>query len=245
MATGLNIQSASYGVGTTVVDVKHEVVSHINNGKISLVVSPAALGVKDPAPGEIKTLTVTYTINGGSKNTTSAVDDDTFSIDAPPERMASGLKIVKAEYGYEGNFADVTSAVKTYVDNGTINMKVSPSAVGIPDPNPNKQKVLNVDVTINEEPSSYTIEDGKTFSISAPALNTITRTSPGESAGMFIFVFLSRLITCLILTFWFASIRVSYDAGGILYAIPTTFTLGWFPVIILPFCVFAYHVIFG
>uniref|UniRef100_A0A6C0CHZ1 Uncharacterized protein n=1 Tax=viral metagenome TaxID=1070528 RepID=A0A6C0CHZ1_9ZZZZ len=245
MATGLLIQSATYGSGNNTVDVKNEVTSQIYDGKIAVVVSPAALGVTDPAPGQIKTLTVSYSINGGSKNTVSVNDDETLNIDAPPARIASGLKIVKAQYGYDGNFTDVTSAVRTYVDNGSINMKVSPTTVGIPDPNPNKQKVLKVDLKINDEPSSQTIEDGKYFQLSAPSVNTIARSNPGASAFEFVWLFVSRIFTTVFLTFWIASSRVAYNAGGILYLVPTVCTFGWFPVLVLPFWSFAYHLIFG
>jgi hypothetical protein len=52
---------------------------------------------------------------GGSSNTKTVKDGDYFKIDAPPERIASGLQIVKAQYGYEGNYADVTDAVQNHL----------------------------------------------------------------------------------------------------------------------------------
>ena len=149
MSTGVKIQSAKYGVGTTTKDVTKAVSAQLVDGKLNFVVTPAALNVNDPAPGQIKTLTVTYTINNGSPNTATAVDGEAMQIDAPPARIASGLQIKKAMYGYDGNYTDITSAVRTYLSNGSINVTVSASAMGIPDPNPQKQKFLKVDYEIN------------------------------------------------------------------------------------------------
>jgi hypothetical protein len=97
MSTGLVITKASYGVGSQTVDVLRTVTSHISDGKLNIVVTPDALNVSDPAPGQIKTLTVSYTINGGVENTVSAKDSDSINVNAPPVREADGLKIIKAE----------------------------------------------------------------------------------------------------------------------------------------------------
>jgi hypothetical protein len=252
MATGIRIKSATYGIATSSVDVSKEVLSYLQNGRISFVVSPAALNIQDPAPGQVKTLSAIYTINNGKNNSISVTDDQTFTIDAPPARIASGLQIKKAEYGYDTNYTDVTSAVRTYLDNGSIDMKVSPTTVGIPDPNPTKQKFLKVDVEINGEPSSYKIEDGKHFTLSAPAVDTLATESPSQSFGSFMGTFFNRIFTMLFLTFWFASTRVTYDYGKGLFnggqyilGALTLATGGLFPVLILPFFTFVWKLIYG
>ena len=185
MSSGVTILSARYGVGTSTVDVKSAVASQTKDGKVNFVVSPSALNVEDPAVGQLKTLTVEYSINGGSSNTETVKDGDYVKIDAPPERVASGLQIVKAEYGYEGNFADVTDAIQNYVSNGSISITVSPSAVGIPDPNPAKPKILKVDVTINGASSSHSIADGKKFTLSAPALDSGSKAPATQTVWSF------------------------------------------------------------
>ena len=168
MATGIKITKATYGAGTKTVDVKAAVSSHIKDGELNLVVSPDSLGVEDPAPGQTKQLTVSYTINGGDTNVKSAYDNEAIILSAPSARVASGLDIVKAQYGYAGNMTDVTDAIRNYISNGLIKLKVSPSTVGIPDPNPNKQKVLEVDYTLNGAKNSETIKDNSMFHVSAP-----------------------------------------------------------------------------
>lgn len=184
MATGIKITKADYGVGSKLVDVKAAVSSNMRNGELNLIVSPDSLGVEDPAPGQTKQLTIGYTINNGDTNTKSAYDNEAIVISAPSATVASGLDITKAQYGYTGNMTDVTDAVRTQIDNGSINIKVSPGAVGLQDPNPNKQKVLQVDYTLNGSKNSQTVKDGQTFSVSAPpAQNTPSGPGLGETIG--------------------------------------------------------------
>lgn len=169
MASGIQIQKALYGVDSTTVDVTANVASHVKDGSLNVAVSPDGLNVTDPAPGQQKTLTVSYTINLGKINTSLVKDGDVLLINAPPERDADGLQITKAEYGYVGNFTDVTDAIQSHVKDGSINIKVSPATAGIPDPNPNKAKSLDVEYTLNGAPNMTSVKDGDKFIVYAPA----------------------------------------------------------------------------
>ena len=170
MSTGIKVLKASYGIGSSKVDVTSEVSTHIKDGSLNLVVTTDSLGIPDPAPGQLKTLDVSYSINNGKANTQSLKDNELLIVNAPPEREATGLQIVKAEYGYAGNFTDVTNAVQNHLRNGSINIKVSPKTMGIPDPNPNKQKSLQLEYTLNGSENMNTYNDGDTVSINAPAV---------------------------------------------------------------------------
>jgi hypothetical protein len=184
MSTGLLIQKAVYGNGSTEVDVTTAVSTKVKDGSLNFVVSPTSLNVADPSPGQIKTLDISYTINGGSTNELSKKDNDLVQIDAPPAKVANGLQITKAEYGYSGNYTEVTDAVQSQVgSDGSINLKVGFSAVGIPDPNPNKQKTLKVDYTINGASSSASFKDGESFKLSAPATQASSNSTPSQNAG--------------------------------------------------------------
>lgn len=176
--SGIKITKATYGSGSQTVDVTSAVTSNLKDGQVNLVVTPDSLNVADPAPGQPKQLTVTYTINNGRANTESIQDNGVLSISAPPMREANGLSIVKAEYGYDGNFTDVTNAVQTLVDSGSIDVKVSPSAVGVPDPNPSKKKKLKVEYTLNGSTNTDEISDGSRFKLSAPASTQGNTTPP-------------------------------------------------------------------
>jgi hypothetical protein len=243
MSSGLNILSAQYGVGSTTVDVKSSILAQIKDGSINLVVNPSSLNVEDPAVGQNKTLTVSYSINGGNSNSTSVKDGDYLQITAPPQRTASGLQIVKAEYGYEGNFADVTSAIQNHLSNGTISLTVSPSTAGIPDPNPAKPKILKIDVTINGAASSYTVPDGQKFNLSAPAIDGDASAPIGQTASEMTTNGIYSLITN---TVFYSMIFLAMDFGELKFgtagkwgfAALTWLTKGWFPVLILPGIIF-------
>jgi hypothetical protein len=246
MSSGVTILSARYGVGTTTVDVQSAVSAKTKDGKVNFVVSPSALNVDDPAVGQIKTLTVEYSINGGKSNTDTVKDGDYLKIDAPPERVASGLQIVKAEYGYEGNFADVTDAIQNYISNGSIAITVSPSTVGIPDPNPAKPKLLKVDVTINGAASSYSIPDGKKFNLSAPALDDSHVIPIGKQAESVSTILFNSIWTVLRYSIHFSItiLAAKYgerkfgSAGKWGLGILSLITYGIFPIFVLPIIVF-------
>jgi len=187
MSTGLTISKASYGTGSNIVDVTSAVSAKVKDGVLNFTVSPTSLNVDDPAPGQLKTLTISYTINGGHKNTLSKKDNELVFIDAPPARLASGLQIVKANYGYSGNFTDVTNAVQNLMkDDGSIDFIVGFKQVGIPDPNPNQQKQLQVEYTINGASTINSFNDGERFKLSAPPTEGASNTTPSQNAMSFV-----------------------------------------------------------
>ena len=255
MASGLKIQSAKYGVGTlNLIDVTGAVSAQAKDGKLNFVVTPSAMNINDPAVGQVKTLTVIYSINGGTTNTVSAVDGDTIQIDAPPARIASGLQIVKAQYGYDRNYQDVTAALRSHLNDGSINITVSPQTMGVPDPNPQKVKYLKVDIKINGDPSSRKIQDGKKFELNAPAIKTDTNTTPGEDGMSLIGNLFSAVMRFAFWFFWFSITiqsaiigeRLIGNAGGY-YVIGflAFISYGVFPIFILPILIFFYRLIFG
>lgn len=252
MATGVKIQSAKYGVGTTTLDVTKAVSAQLKDGRLNFVVTPSALNVNDPAPGQLKTLTVTYSINNGASNTATAVDGDSMEISAPPARLASGLQIKKARYGFDRNYTDVTSAVRTYLNEGSINITVSAGAMGIPDPNPQKVKYLMVDYTINDEPGSKKIQDGQKFKINAPAVAADVTNTPTDGAldivGMLfndVFLFIKTYFV-LAMTIQGAKYGQTLFSGGYwIIGGLTLFSYGFFPILVLPVVLFIWHVILG
>ena len=183
--SGIKILKASYGSGSTTVDVTKGVSSHIKDGVLNLTVTPDSLNVTDPAPGQLKTLDVSYTINNGSTMSQILKDNEVLMISAPPARKASGLNITKAQYGYPGNLIDVTDAIQNHINNGSINIKVSPSTAGVPDPNPNKVKTLSVEYEINGAPNSTEVSDGNPLKISAPPEELPDNKTPVQHAFSF------------------------------------------------------------
>lgn len=216
MSTGLVINKASYGSPSgSPVDVTSAVSKKVKDGVLNFTVSPSAFGIDDPAPGQQKSLEIDYTINGGKKNAMLKKDNDLVWIDAPPAREASGLQIVKAEYGYTGNFTDVTDAVQNLMKpDGSIDIKVGFKELGLPDPNPNKQKQLDVEYTINGGSSINTFKDGERFKLSAPPKEDTSNQGKLSDAPGTIFGMLFGGIAKFCGVFLYVlSILVAYDFG--------------------------------
>jgi hypothetical protein len=170
--SGISIKKATYGTGSSTVDVTKVVASKVNDGLLSFTVTTEALNVEDPAPGRGKQLDITYTINGGSSTTLYAKEGDPVIINAPAARQATGLEIIKAEYGAAGDeHIDVTDAVKSQVRNGSIDMRVGFKEVGIPDPSPTRPKELVVHYKVNGAEATNIIRDGGRLKISAPPVD--------------------------------------------------------------------------
>jgi hypothetical protein len=222
--SGIKITKALYGAGSQTVDVTSAVTSNLKDGQINLVVTPDSLNVADPAPGSAKQLTVVYTINNGKTNTETIQDNGVLNISAPAATKAAGLTIVKAEYGYDGNFTDVTSAVQTMVRNGGINLRVGHRAVGLPDPNPNKKKKLTVEYTLNGATNSDEFDDGSIFKLSAPATTQTDTTPPSDYVGQLIGILFSSVFRFASMFLYTISIFTTadyFDAIPVFTAGPT------------------------
>jgi hypothetical protein len=194
MSTGISIQKAQYGINNSQVDVTGAVTGMIKDGVLNVPVSASALNVTDPAPGQLKLLVITYTINGGKTNTASEKDGGVIMINAPPQRVASGLQITKAEYGVRGNFQDVTDAVQSQVSSdGSINLKVGFKEVGWPDPDPSKKKSLLVEYTLNGSVNEAFFADGEHFKLNAPATDAPDNSKPSQNVGSVIGMIFSNI----------------------------------------------------
>jgi hypothetical protein len=137
-----------------------------------------------------------------------------MTIDAPPIRVASGLQITKAEYGYAGNYTDVTNAVQNLSSNGAIKLKVGFSAVGIPDPNPNKQKELKVEYTINGKKSSETVKDGASFEINAPPVTSPDNKTPTQHGMSVFYSIFSNIFFFFTIVLYTVSVSVGMKVGN-------------------------------
>lgn len=220
--SGIKITKALYGTGTQTIDVSKAVMSNIKDGNLSLVVTPDALNIQDPAPGQQKILDVAYTINNGKQMAQMVKDNEVLMISAPPERRATGLEIVRADYGYPGNFTDVTDAIQNHVKDGSINIKVGHKSAGIPDPNPNKQKSLVVEYHINGAANTVELVDGKMLNISAPPLDSADPTTPSNYVSQLMGIIFSNLYRFASMFLYTVSIFTTAD----FFNAPPVFTAG-------------------
>lgn len=228
--SGISVTKATYGSGSASVDVTKEVASKVKDGVLSFTVSPTALNVDDPAPGQLKQLDITYTVNGGSSNTDSAKDNEAIRIDAPPAREASGLQITKAEYGYVGNYTDVTDAVQAMVKDGRIDMKVGFKEVGIPDPNPNKVKELDVSYTLNGARSTEKFKDGQRFKLDAPPKEGRDGKSIKDHANGVFGLLISNAFSFVGWFLFFLNVYTAYYVGPQLFGSWLTAIIGLIPL---------------
>jgi len=212
--SGIKITKALYGSSSKTVDVSKAIMTNVKDGVLNLVVSPDSLGVPDPAPGEQKTLNVSYTINNGRNMSQTLKDNEVLMISAPPERKATGLEILKAEYGYPGNFTDVTDAIQNHVKDGSIKITVGYKSAGIPDPNPNKQKSLAVEYKINGYPNTIELVDGKTLNISAPPVDGVNPTTPTNYVNQIVGTFVSNFFRMIGVFLYVISVFTTADFLG-------------------------------
>jgi hypothetical protein len=80
---GLKILTATYGSDDHLQWVTSIVKKLVNNGSLSITVSPQALGIVDPAPGVKKILQVNVSINGAPATLFTAEDGNQLVINAP------------------------------------------------------------------------------------------------------------------------------------------------------------------
>jgi hypothetical protein len=81
----------------------------------------------------------------------------------------NGLTVMKASYGLQNTFTDVTKEVQQLVQNGELNFVVSAQSLGILDPAPGVLKTLQIQHAINGgHPQLITKNDGEQVLLSVP-----------------------------------------------------------------------------
>ena len=210
MSTGITILNANYGNANAGVDVTKTISGFIKDGILSVPpVSATSLNVTDPVPGQPKKLKISYSINGGSTNVETVNDNEPFLINAPSQRLADGIKITKAEYGYAGNFTDVTDVVQNQLkSDGSIKLTVGFKELGLPDPNPNRKKHLAIEYTINGARNMSVVNDGDTFSESAPAVTSPSNTTLSQDTGTFMSALIAAVFKAIGYMLFFASVFI-------------------------------------
>jgi hypothetical protein len=128
-----------------------------------------------------------------------------------------GLSIIKASYGIQGNFVDVTKEVQGLIKDGELDFVVSAQSLGILDPAPGVQKDLQVQYTINGGNKNLdTISDTKQLKLSVPSVkHNVNHT----------FSFMKYLWTSIVIFFVGVLAIDSYKAGHYVFGKEVTKTL--------------------
>lgn len=184
MAQGGELVRAEWGVPGNRVDVTARVRTFIHDGILQMEVTRFNLGI-DPAPHQNKDLVVrvrrwngeveefkypersTCTLELGRHDGGEERDHREHEAEREEHREEAfehhqrGLWILRAEYGAEGQFADVTDVLRSRVDNGHVFLRVDNYSMGV-DPLPGAHKLLRVQYVLDGDRHNVTVDE-KTF----------------------------------------------------------------------------------
>lgn len=186
MAQGGELVRAEWGVPGNRVDVTARVRTFIHDGVLQLEVTRFTLGV-DPAPHQNKDLVIRVRRWNGEVEEYKYPERSTCTLELRPQDRHDErehhdsdrdhdrdyrpeesydpherrLRILHAEYGVEGQFADVTDALRSRMDDGRLSLRVDNYSLGV-DPAPGAHKYLRVVYVFRGERRNITVDE-KTF----------------------------------------------------------------------------------
>jgi len=184
LAQGGELVRAEWGVPGNRVDVTARVRTFIHDGVLQMEVTRFNLGI-DPAPHQNKDLIIRVRRRNGEVEEFKYPERSTCTLELGRpdqweerehreheaereehheeafEHHERGLWILHAEYGAQGQFADVTNAVRGSVDNGHVFLRVDNYSMGV-DPLPGAHKWLRVQYVLDGERRNVTVDE-KTF----------------------------------------------------------------------------------
>ncbi|HEX7408882.1 MAG TPA: DUF3395 domain-containing protein [Candidatus Binatia bacterium] len=157
--SSLHISRAVYGSGNRSVDVTSRVNSQIEGDQLNLLVNNDSMG-GDPAPGQAKTLTLEYALNG---RTSQVVINEGDTLRLPYDSTSqSNLQITRARYGAGNRTSDVTSRLNSQIQGDQLNLQVNSDSMG-GDPAPGQAKTLTVQYALNGQTNQVVINEGDTL----------------------------------------------------------------------------------
>lgn len=154
---GGELVGAEWGVPGSRVDATARVRTFVRDNVLQLEVTRFNLGV-DPAPHQVKTLVIRLREWDGNIKDYSYPEKSTVQLELDPEdrwerrverrqaryeQRERGLRILRAYYGAEGQFVNVTDAVRSRMDEGRLSFRVDNHSMGV-DPSPGARKRLRV-----------------------------------------------------------------------------------------------------
>ena len=180
LAQGGELVGAEWGVPGAKVDVTSRVRTFMHDGILQLEVTRYTLGI-DPAPHQNKTLVIRVRHWDGNVKDYSYPERSTVNLEMDPEdrgerreehehhdrddrreegyeRRERGLQIMRAYYGAEGQFVNVTDALKSRMDDGHLYLHVDNYSMGV-DPMPGVHKSLRVLYVLDGERRNVVVDE--------------------------------------------------------------------------------------
>jgi hypothetical protein len=180
-AQGGELVRAEWGVPGNQVDVTARVRAFVREGLLQFEVTRFNLGI-DPAPHQNKVLLIRMRHWDGDVKDYSYPERSTVNLELDPEdrwerredrrdehhrddrpdqgydRRERGLRILRAYYGAEGQFVNVTDALRSRVDDGRLYLHIDNYSMGA-DPLPGRRKWLRVLYSIDGERRNVVLEE--------------------------------------------------------------------------------------
>jgi len=162
--TGLRISKAIYGAGRRTIDVTTLLQGKVAEGRLELQITNATMGGTDPAPAVVKSLTVSYELDGRTQETL-VPENGWLRIPAEPRATEStGLQIVQAVYGTDARNADVTAVLRTLVSGDKLRLTVGVNTLTV-DPARGDDKTLFVIYTWEGRRYEARVDDGRVLDL--------------------------------------------------------------------------------
>lgn len=147
MGQGGELVAAEWGLPGRRVDVTPQVRSLVREGMLEFEATRQVLGV-DPAPGHLKDLVIRIRHWDGDTQEYAFPEHSIVRLEIDPDRGfewhgGRELHIMRAYYGGEGHFVNVTDRLRQMVDHGRLYTRVDNEHIGV-DPDPHVRKVLRI-----------------------------------------------------------------------------------------------------
>ncbi|HEV2489355.1 MAG TPA: DUF3395 domain-containing protein [Candidatus Acidoferrales bacterium] len=174
---------AEYGAGNRWADVTSRVASLIRGNSLDITVSNDTLG-GDPAHDRPKTLRLSVRDDSGREQILSYQEKDTISLSISTDangfgrredrddrdgsrRDRGGLRILRADYGTQNHFADVTARLNSQIQNDTMNLRITNDTMG-GDPADDRKKTLTVWYLYNGRAANVVVNEQDTLTLPGP-----------------------------------------------------------------------------
>jgi len=158
----LRILRAEYGVGERLVDVTAQLNAQIRAGRLSLRITNETMG-RDPAEEHRKQLTVWYVFNGRTA-TVTVPEKSVLTLPSTRPEYIGNLLIMRAQYGADYRFRDVTGLLNSRIQGDRLSMPVSNDSMG-GDPAPDRPKILTVSYEFNGELGQVVLNERETLNL--------------------------------------------------------------------------------
>lgn len=145
-AQGGILVAAEFGVPGRRVDVTPQVRSMIRDGVLRFEATRQVLGI-DPAPGQVKDLLIRIRHWDGNNEEFAFPEKSIVNLELDPDAgydfRERGFHIMRAYYGGEGHFINVTERLRHMIEGGRLRTRVDNEHIGV-DPDPHVRKVMRV-----------------------------------------------------------------------------------------------------